>query len=163
VQGGVVEHAGIQRRGVHVVDGEAGAEQSRGLRELLPERGQGVVLHLVDGRVHPPPAHVPVAPLRPDLDVVDLGVAGQPAGEELLRTAVRTGHVDVPDAGGVRGVEDGLSAGPKFRNTALGAEVGSAARVDVGRTGDGREPDAQARGSSTGRHGGGAYARGRSR
>ena len=86
VHAGVVEHAGLQRRGVHVVDAEPVAEQRPGLRDLLGERGERVVLDLVHVGVDPPVADVAVAPLRADLDVVDPGwSASQPARNSSAR------------------------------------------------------------------------------
>jgi hypothetical protein len=112
VQRGVVQHAGVERGGVHVVDGQPRPEQRRGLGQLLGEGGERVVLHLVDGHVELPSADVAVAPFRPDHHVVDLGVGGEPAGEELLGAPVGTRNVEVAHACGVRGVEHRRGAGP---------------------------------------------------
>ena len=109
--GRVGEDPALERRRVDLVQPKPRPEQHARLRQLRAQHRERVVLDLVDRRVHPPLADVPVAPLRADRDPRRVDRAGaEPRGEEPLRVAIRAGRVEIADPGRPGRVEDLVAA-----------------------------------------------------
>jgi hypothetical protein len=131
---------------VDLVQAQVVAEQRTGLAELAAQAGQGVVLDLLDLRVHAPAAGVGVAPLGADRDRARLEPAPpEPLAQELLGPAVGTRRVQVTHAGVVCGVQQLVGPPAQIVDAAVGPEVLVAAERDVGGASDGRKPDPHGR------------------
>src|SRR6516225_9126940 len=83
-------------------------------------------LDLLARSVKPPATGIAVPPLRPDHHVRTAAL-GQPAGQEFLRPAVRTGRIDVPDPGRVSSIQHREGPGPHAGNAAVGQVLLTAA------------------------------------
>ena len=104
--GPILEDPALEGRGMDLVERQPVAEDRPGLRELAPERGQRVILDLVDRGVETPGADIRVAPFRTDRRDDGIRRTGvEPGTEELLGEAVGSGDVDITDAGRDRHVE----------------------------------------------------------
>ena len=100
------------------------AQDGGALGELAPQRGEGVVLALVEGGLELPGAHVLVAPLRADRDAPRRQDARvQPRADERLGLAVRPRGVDVANPGGERRIEDLVRLDPHRVHRAPTGEV----------------------------------------
>jgi hypothetical protein len=107
---------------VDLVEQEVIAEEPSRLRDLPSERGDREILHLLDVGVEPPSGHVGVSPLRSDDDPrTTPGV--EPSTEERLRIAIGSRGVHVPDARGVRRIEDLMTPSLHRRSGAFAPEV----------------------------------------
>src|SRR5438874_12683389 len=116
------------------------AEQSAALRDLPSERGERVILHLVDASIDLPVTDVGITPLRPHGDRVWWEPAlAQPGREETLGKAVGTGGVEVADAGVIGGIQDLVGAALQRGHAAIAAEVLRPTERDVPRPTHGGE------------------------
>src|SRR5207248_2765305 len=110
------------------------------------QRGEREVLDLVHLGVDAPVGGVGVTPLRADGHRPRRQPAAlQPRGEEFLRLAVRAGGVEVPDADGVGGVEDRVRLALEGGDVLARAEVVAVAEVDVSRSAERGETEAEPR------------------
>src|SRR5256885_3428498 len=108
------------------------AEQSAALRDLPSERGERVILHLVDASIDAPVTDVGIAPLRPHGDRVRWEPAlTQPRCEEALRKAVGTGGVEVADAGVIGGAQDLVGSMLQGGHTSIASKILRAVQRDV--------------------------------
>src|SRR5690242_19398077 len=137
-QPSVGKQSGIYGQRMHLIQGEPVTEQGPALRQLGREHGQRMFLDLLLRSVEPPATGIAVPPLRTD-DHVRMAALGQPAGQELLRPAVGTGRVDVPDPGRVRSVQHREGPGPQAGNAAVGQVLLTAAG-DVRRAAQSGQP-----------------------
>ena len=126
LQRSVGKQSGINGQRMHLIQGEPVTEQGPALRQLGREHGQRMFLDLLARSVKPPATGIAVPPLRPD-DHVRMAALGQPAGQEFFRPAVRTGRIDVPDPGRVRGIQHREGPGPHAGNAAVGQVLLTAA------------------------------------
>ena len=118
------------------------AEQSAALCDLPSERGERVILHLVDASIDLPVTDVGIAPLRPHGDRVRWEPAlAQPGREETLRKAVGAGGIEVADAGVIGGAQDLVGATLERGHTAIAAEVRLPIERDVSGTTQGGEAE----------------------
>jgi len=126
----IVEHTALDGGGMDLVEREVIAEEPPRLRDLPSERGDREILHLLDVGVEPPSAQVGVSPLRSDHDLRTIpGV--EPSTEERLGIAVGSRDVHVPDARGVRRIEDLPTPSLHRRSGAFAPEVAISANIDV--------------------------------
>ena len=123
---------------MHLIQGEPVTEQGPALRQLGREHGQRMLLDLLHRSVEPPATGIAIPPLRTD-DHVRMAALGQPAGQELLRPAVGTGRIDVPDPGRVRSIQHREGPGPQAGNAAVGQVLLTAAG-DVRRAAQSGQP-----------------------
>lgn len=128
-----------------MVNGQPIAQQCPTELPLLGEGCPGVVLDLVYIGVHPPIAHMAVAPLGADDEVVDRRASGQPPGQELLSAAVRTSDVQIADPGVVGGVQKGPAPVPQSRHVPDLTQIPVPTGGDVRRPGDRGQPQTEAR------------------
>src|ERR1700687_6392764 len=121
-----------------LVEQKAVAELGAALRELAPQGADRVVFHLVHTSTRRPIRDVCVAPFRADDWVARRSRPfGEPGAEESLGEAVRTGCVDVPDAGPVRRVEQLMSALLHKLDRSVVTQVGGSAQAEGGGGGGG--------------------------
>ena len=128
----IIQNPALGRDRVDLVEPEMRSEQPAALRDLPPQGGEREVLDLVHVGVDAPVGGIGVAPLgtdghRPGREPAAL----EPRSEELLRLAVRASGVEVPDAAGIRGVENRVRLALEGGDVLLGTEVVSVTDVDV--------------------------------
>src|SRR2546430_4374378 len=90
-----------------LVEVEVLAEQCTALRDLSSQRGERVILDLMDAGVDLPVTDVGVAPLRSHGDGLRREAAlAKPRPQEALREAVGAGGVEGADTGGIGSPQD---------------------------------------------------------
>src|SRR6266550_2457241 len=128
----VFQNPTLRRGRVDLVETKVFAEQPAALRELTPQGGEREVLDLVHLGVDAPAGGVGVSPLgtdghRPGREPAAL----EPRSEELLRLAVRASSVEVPDAAGIRGVENRVGLALEGGDVPFRTEIVAVTDVDV--------------------------------
>jgi hypothetical protein len=128
----IVEDAALERRRVNLIELQVRREDVSALGHLPLERAGREVLHLVHGRVGLPVCGVPVSPFRTDGRGAGWHAPrAQPRSKKGLGQPVRSGRVDVADAGRPGRVEHGVAASLHGVHGPVAAQIGPPSDVDV--------------------------------
>src|ERR1700737_3727125 len=125
-----------------LIEVEILAQQRPALLDLPAERGQRVILYLMNPGVDPPVTDVGVAPFRSDghRPGPEPPLA-EPRAQEAFRKAVRAGGIEIENARVIGGAEDLVRASLQGLDATVGANVMLATERDVTGAADGGQPE----------------------
>src|SRR5438034_1784546 len=114
-----------------LIEVEVLAEECTALRDLTSQRGERVILDLMDAGVDLPVTDVGVAPLRSHGDGLREAALAKPRRQEALRKAVGAGGVEVADAGVIGGAQDLMGSALESGHTSIASQILRAIERDV--------------------------------